>query len=58
MYKIINYRCPECGYDKEIDNDEIQKENFICLCPKCKKEMIEFNFKNNSQVYKIPRDWN
>jgi uncharacterized Zn finger protein len=59
MFKLINYRCPECELDQEQDSDVIEEqgEDFVCYCPKCKTKMVKFNFKNNSQVYRIPRDW-
>jgi ssDNA-binding Zn-finger/Zn-ribbon topoisomerase 1 len=50
MLKIINYRCPKCLYEEEellnVDREFFKTKKF---CPQCKTELVEFNFKNNTQ---------
>ena len=58
--KIVNYRCPECGFDHEewvqdtadspetLSKEDIEEEE---LC-ECECDLVKFNYKNNCQVWK------
>ncbi len=48
--KLINYRC-SCGYEIEefFSSKTRIPQTLKQLCPCCKGELKQFNFKNNSQ---------
>ena len=48
--KLINFRCPHCGYEEEQLLTKEELETLFFPCPKCgDQELEQFNFKNNSQ---------
>ena len=55
MTKPINYRCPECGEDREIWGDEVTPGGWV-HCIECDRPMVPFNFKNNAQQWVWDQD--
>jgi hypothetical protein len=55
--KLINFRCPQCGYEEEWFEDVVlevlkKKKTKEPSCPSCTAKLREFNFKNNKQRWK------
>lgn len=55
--KLINYKCPYCGKEKELLYTEqellVAFHDIETYCSECNTVMMPFNFKNNGQVWRF-----